>query len=275
MPGEDGLSLARHLREHSDVAIIMLTGSAEIIDRVVGLEVGADDYVAKPVDLRELLARVKAVLRRTSGDDEGAEKPEGQALQRCPVRHLQLLDLEAHKLFDAEGAEIAITPMEFQLLKVFAEHRGRILNRDQLLELAHDRGGTRSIAASISAFPACARRSNGPLEAGGDQDGPRRRLYLFLRPAHPGSAALLRFTETQIGFARQQARVREAWRRKSLLRHDCSFYAAFFFGVMRPRAMRSSAICTVLRAAPLRKLSETTHMERPFSTVKSSRMREI
>ena len=67
MPGEDGLSLARYLREHSDVAIIMLTGSADTIDRVVGLEVGADDYVAKPVDLRELLARVKAVLRRTAG----------------------------------------------------------------------------------------------------------------------------------------------------------------------------------------------------------------
>ncbi len=67
MPGEDGLSLARYLREHTDVAIIMLTGSADIIDRVVGLEIGADDYVAKPVDLRELLARVKAVLRRTSG----------------------------------------------------------------------------------------------------------------------------------------------------------------------------------------------------------------
>jgi two-component system phosphate regulon response regulator OmpR len=66
MPGEDGLSLARYLREHFDIAIIMLTGSSEIIDRVIGLEIGADDYIAKPVDLRELLARVKAVLRRTS-----------------------------------------------------------------------------------------------------------------------------------------------------------------------------------------------------------------
>ena len=139
MPGEDGLSLARHLREHSDVAIIMLTGSAEIVDRVVGLEVGADDYVAKPVDLRELLARVKAVLRRTAGMTKGAEKPDGQTLQ--PVRFGTCrLDLQAHKLFDAEGAEVPITAMEFRLLKVFAEHRGHILNRDQLLELAHDRG---------------------------------------------------------------------------------------------------------------------------------------
>jgi DNA-binding response OmpR family regulator len=139
MPGEDGLSLARYLREHSDVAIIMLTGSAEIIDRVVGLEIGADDYVAKPVDLRELLARVKAVLRRTSGRDRSAGKTvvEGQrSLQfgRCTFFP------DAHKLFDAQGTEVAITPMEFQLLKVFAEHRGRVLNRDQLLDLAHHQG---------------------------------------------------------------------------------------------------------------------------------------
>ena len=139
MPGEDGLSLARYLREHSDVAIIMLTGSAEIVDRVVGLEVGADDYVGKPVDLRELLARVKAVLRRTAGTTKGAEKPDGQALQQVRFGPCNL-DLQRHKLFDSEGAEVPITAMEFRLLKVFAEHRGRILNRDQLLELAHDRG---------------------------------------------------------------------------------------------------------------------------------------
>jgi two-component system phosphate regulon response regulator OmpR len=139
MPGEDGLSLARYLREHSDVAIIMLTGSAEIVDRVVGLEIGADDYVAKPVDLRELLARVKAVLRRTTGVTRTTER--GGAQGHDPVRFGRCsLDLEQHKLFDAEGKEVPITAMEFRLLKVFAEHRGRILNRDQLLELAHDRG---------------------------------------------------------------------------------------------------------------------------------------
>jgi len=139
MPGEDGLSLARHLREHADVAIIMLTGSAEIIDRVVGLEIGADDYVGKPVDLRELLARLKAVLRRTSGRDRsgGRTEVEGQrALQFGSCTFFP----EAHKLFSAKGDEISITPMEFQLLKVFAEHRGRVLNRDQLLDLAHDQG---------------------------------------------------------------------------------------------------------------------------------------
>lgn len=139
MPGEDGLSLARYMREHSKVAIIMLTGSAEIIDRVVGLEIGADDYIAKPVDLRELLARVKAVLRRTSGHDQVIGQ--GDHLGPHVVRFGNCrLDLETHKLFDPEGADIAITPMEFRLLKVFADNRGKTLNRDQLLELAHDRG---------------------------------------------------------------------------------------------------------------------------------------
>ncbi len=139
LPGEDGLSLARYLRERSDVAIIMLTGSADVVDRVVGLEVGADDYVAKPFDLRELLARIKAVLRRTSVREAAPEKSD-EAPRRIVKFGSRVLDLEAHKLFDDEGVEIAITPMEFRLLKVFAEHRGRILNRDQLLELAHDRG---------------------------------------------------------------------------------------------------------------------------------------
>lgn len=137
MPGEDGLSLTRFLREHSKVAIIMLTGSAEIIDRVVGLEIGADDYIAKPVDLRELLARVKAVLRRTSGHEQARGDHLGPHIAQFGSCRL---DLETHKLLDADGADIAITPMEFQLLKVFADNRGRTLNRDQLLELAHDRG---------------------------------------------------------------------------------------------------------------------------------------
>ena len=141
MPGEDGLSLARYLREHSDVAIIMLTGSAEIIDRVVGLEIGADDYVAKPVDLRELLARVKAVLRRTSGRERTARgRPKLQDQQRRCSSAIAASSRIRTSCSTPTGARSAITPMEFQLLKVFAEHRGRILNRDQLLELAHDRG---------------------------------------------------------------------------------------------------------------------------------------
>ncbi|MGI9481736.1 MAG: response regulator [Hyphomicrobiales bacterium] len=136
MPGEDGLSLARCLREQGDTAIIMLTASAEVVDRIVGLEMGADDYLAKPVDLRELLARIRAVLRRvTAAPPQTAEEVASLAVKvgRC------ILDLEAHKLFDHEQNEIPITAMEFNLLKVFCEHAGRVLNRDQLLELAHDR----------------------------------------------------------------------------------------------------------------------------------------
>jgi DNA-binding response OmpR family regulator len=117
----------------------MLIGPAEIIDRVVGLEIGADDYIAKPVDLRELLARVNAVLRRTSGREATAGKTEIQAQHSLQFGNCRFFP-STHKLFNSEGAEIAIRPMEFQLLKVFAEHRGRVLNRDQLLELAHDRG---------------------------------------------------------------------------------------------------------------------------------------
>jgi two-component system phosphate regulon response regulator OmpR len=137
MPGEDGLSLARFLRERTDVGIIMVTASGETIDRIVGLEMGADDYVPKPVDLRELLARVKAVLRRTATRGQDADPDDGDRqivyFGRCR------LDLDSHKLYDEEGREIALTAMEFDLLKAFAERPNRVLSRDQLLELAHDR----------------------------------------------------------------------------------------------------------------------------------------
>lgn len=137
MPGEDGLSIARSLRASSDVAIVMLTGNADVVDRIVGLEMGADDYLAKPVDLRELLARMKAVLRRTT--KRAADAPDasgGPAMVRFGVCRL---DLESHKLFDGDGEEVQITAMEYSLLKVFSDHPNRVLNRDQLLELAHDR----------------------------------------------------------------------------------------------------------------------------------------
>jgi DNA-binding response OmpR family regulator len=133
MPEENGLSVARYLRERGPVGIIMLTANRETIDRVVGLEVGADDYVAKPFDLRELLARVRAVLRR-------AARPESPAATlghevrfgRC------VLNLEARRLYDLRGAEVPLTAMEFDLLKVFAEHPGKVLTRDRLLDLAHN-----------------------------------------------------------------------------------------------------------------------------------------
>ena len=140
MPGEDGLSLARFLRERGDTAILMLTASGEVIDRIIGLEMGADDYLTKPVDLRELQARIKAVLRRGQSSRAPVAAAAGGNVSAPVAFGRCRLDLAAHKLFDEDGTEIAITAMEFALLKVFAENAGRVLNRDQLLEQAHDRG---------------------------------------------------------------------------------------------------------------------------------------
>ena len=136
MPGEDGLSALRSLRADNNLPVIMLTATAEVVDRILGLEMGADDYLGKPVDLRELEARLKTVLRRQSVPPAEAEdgKAEGKVLfGDCT------LDLEAALLFAPDGSEIPITAMEFSLLKVFANNRGRVLNRDQLLDQAHDR----------------------------------------------------------------------------------------------------------------------------------------
>jgi len=138
MPGTDGLTALRNLRATSTVPVIMLTAASEVVDRIVGLEMGADDYVGKPVDLRELEARIKAALRRQTFSDTEQQQKDRQSgtVAFGPCR----LDLDGAKLFGAEGAEIAITAMEFSLLRVFAENRGRVLNRDQLLEQAHDKG---------------------------------------------------------------------------------------------------------------------------------------
>ncbi len=134
MPGEDGLSLARHLRDKSGAGVIMLTARDAVVERVVGIEMGADDYVTKPFDLRELLARVKAVLRRV----RRTANPAVDAGQRVTFGH-HVLDLDAHKLFDGGGGEVAITAMEFELLRTFAERPNRVLSREQLLDLAHNR----------------------------------------------------------------------------------------------------------------------------------------
>ncbi len=137
MPGEDGLSLARYLRELCDVGIIMVTAAGETVDRIVGLEMGADDYLPKPVDYRELLARIKAVLRRA------APKPAATMPEDAPHTLIAFgecrLDLEAHRLYGADGEALALTAMEFDLLRAFAERPNRVLSRDQLLELAHNR----------------------------------------------------------------------------------------------------------------------------------------
>ncbi|WP_138471393.1 response regulator [Poseidonocella sp. HB161398] len=134
MPGEDGLSVLRGLQGPEAPMVIMLTAAAEVVDRVVGLEMGADDYLAKPVDLRELASRIKAVLRRRT---VASEAP---AAERTRFRFGRAwLDLEAARLTGEDGEELPLTSMEFNLLKLFARNRGRVLNRDQILEGAHDR----------------------------------------------------------------------------------------------------------------------------------------
>jgi two-component system phosphate regulon response regulator OmpR len=136
LPGEDGLSLARFLRERYPVGIIMVTAADGVVDRVVGLEMGADDYVAKPFDPRELRARLKSVLRRVR--DETVPSAPAAARQRLRIGRCTL-DLDARRLLDADGADISITAMEFDLLKTFVEHPNKVLTRDRLLTLTRNR----------------------------------------------------------------------------------------------------------------------------------------
>ena len=144
MPGEDGLTLARYLRERYDVGIIMVTASSDVVDRVVGLEIGADDYVAKPFDPRELLARVKSVLRRMqarvahAGGSEAADAPTASHETRVRCGRC-LLDVDARRLFESSGEEVAITAMEYELLRVFLASPNRVLSRDQLLMQTRNR----------------------------------------------------------------------------------------------------------------------------------------
>lgn len=140
LPGEDGLSIARALRAQGDIGIVMLTASAEVVDRVVGLEVGADDYVAKPFDLRELLARLRAVLRRRAASRAAAApSPPAAGTREVRMGRNRLL-LDTRRLLGPEGFEIPLAASEFELLRAFAERPGRTLSREMLLELAHPRG---------------------------------------------------------------------------------------------------------------------------------------
>jgi two-component system phosphate regulon response regulator OmpR len=158
MPGEDGLSLARFLREQTSIPVVMLTAAGEVVDRIVGLEMGADDYLVKPVDLRELLARVKAVLRRFQTAHSQADLA-AETAQRVVAFGTLRLDLDAHKLYDGDDKEVPLTSMEYDLLKAFV---GAVRPQYRHPHRAHppqDRTGSR--------------------QAPGDQDRPRGRLYLF------------------------------------------------------------------------------------------------
>jgi two-component system OmpR family response regulator len=141
MPEEDGLSIIRDLKSRINVPVIMLTATASPIDRVVGLELGADDYVAKPCELRELMARIRSVLRRSS--PAKAATPDSAGAKAAKERLVRFgtkwLDLEAQALRDDEGNEHPLTASEFGLLKVFAANPKRVLSRERLLELANAR----------------------------------------------------------------------------------------------------------------------------------------
>jgi two-component system OmpR family response regulator len=149
MPGEDGLSLCRHLRETTDIPVILLTAMAEDTDRVVGLEIGADDYVTKPFNPRELLARIKAVLRRAQSVPRPREEVGGERLKFGPW----LLDTDQRELIGADGLAVPLSTAEFRLLTVFLRRPRVVLSREQLLDLTSGRAADvfdRSIDNQVS-----------------------------------------------------------------------------------------------------------------------------
>jgi two-component system, OmpR family, response regulator len=152
MPGEDGLAFCREVRAESDLPIIMLTAMGEETDRVVGLELGADDYLPKPFSPRELLARIKAVLRRASAG-EGGRRPAGGEGGNLIRFAGWTLDPGSRRLTAPEGELVTLSTGEFDLLLAFVEHPQRVLNRDQLLDLARGRSAIpfdRSIDVQVS-----------------------------------------------------------------------------------------------------------------------------
>lgn len=131
LPGEDGFRLARWLREHANPGIVMLTGADTTIDRVVGLEVGADDYLGKPFELAELAARIESVLRRRRPRGQSLALPEGV----LPFGRYRF-DTRRFRLTDAAGEEVPLAAMELDLVAAFSTHPGRVLGREDLLRLA-------------------------------------------------------------------------------------------------------------------------------------------
>jgi two-component system OmpR family response regulator len=149
LPGEDGLSHCRRLRQESAVPVIMLTAMHSDVDRIVGLEVGADDYLTKPFNSRELLARIRAVLRRTGAQPRGAHAREGTILCFAGWR----LDVSSRQLISPQQLLVHLTAGEFDLLVALADRAPRVLTRDQLLDIARGRSANafdRSIDVQIS-----------------------------------------------------------------------------------------------------------------------------
>ena len=149
LPGDDGLTLCRNLRAKSDVPVIMLTARGEETDRIVGLEMGADDYLAKPFSARELLARIKAILRRARSLPEN--------LQPDSARHIRfadwVLDIARRQIISAANVATPLSGAEYRLLRIFLSHPNRVLNRDQLVDLTQGKEADpldRSIDVQVS-----------------------------------------------------------------------------------------------------------------------------
>jgi two-component system OmpR family response regulator len=149
LPGEDGLTIARQIRDFGaghavPLGLVIVSGRGDAVDKVVGLEIGADDYITKPFDLRELLARVKAVLRRTVGNNGSAAVAQPAVNGSTATSDAYsfagfTLELGPRRLLDRNGNEVALTAGEFDLLSVFVQHPGRVLSRDFLLEATRGR----------------------------------------------------------------------------------------------------------------------------------------
>ena len=149
LPGDDGLTLCREVRSKSDVPIIMLTAKTEEIDRVVGLEMGADDYVAKPFSPRELLARIKSILRRSRALPVNLRPDEARAIAFAGWR----LEIPTRILISPQSVAVPLSGTDFRLLRIFLDHPNRVLSRDQLMDMtqAKDAGPfDRSIDLQVS-----------------------------------------------------------------------------------------------------------------------------
>lgn len=158
LPGEDGLMLCREIRAKSDTPILMLTARGDEVDRIVGLEMGADDYLAKPFSPRELVARIKSILRRSRA------LPANLKPDQAKLFHFAgwTLDIKTRNLLSPEGVSIALSGTDFKLLRIFLDHPNRVLNRDQLIDLTQSRDAgpfDRSIDLQVSRLR---RRLNDP-----------------------------------------------------------------------------------------------------------------
>lgn len=166
LPGEDGLSLTRYLRDQHHAAILIASGKGDTMDRVIGLEVGADDYLGKPFDLRELLARVRSLIRRRTH-----QEPPARALATAPNSEIRRfagwrIDLSAHSLREPDGREVELSTGEFRLLREFVLNPNHVLTRDELMERLHG-------------------RTAGPFDRSIDVQVSRLRRKIEVDPEHP------------------------------------------------------------------------------------------